>query len=44
MGLKSAVTASKLDLRNWCSSPAALANPTPAYSAITNLRMVADEV
>ncbi len=42
--LKSAVTASKQDLRNWLSSPVALAKPTPAYLAFTNLRMVADEV
>jgi hypothetical protein len=42
--VKSAVTASKQDLRNWLSSPAALAKLSPAYLAFTNLRMVADEV
>ena len=42
--LKRAVREANRDLRNWLSSPSALASLTPAYLAFTNLRMVADEV
>ena len=42
--LKRAVREVNRDLRDWLSSPSALARLTPAYLAFTNVRMVADEI
>lgn len=40
--LKQAVRAADRELNRWLASPNALANPTAAYFAFTNLRMAAD--